>query len=109
MPHVTKHRVLAVSRSAGGQLFDLADNNARVSRLLAVRAQNGYWRHSRGMPRAHRRDLARSDARGCGDVGSLPVRTNRHKRERLSQRGQPMALLVSTPGLSGRRGRATVA
>jgi predicted alpha/beta hydrolase len=44
-------RLFAVGHSAGGQMFGLADNNARVEGLFAVSAQSGYWKHWRGAPR----------------------------------------------------------
>lgn len=38
-------KLAIVGHSAGGQLLGLAHNNDRVSALLAVAAQSGYWGH----------------------------------------------------------------
>lgn len=39
-----QHRLLLVGHSAGGQLVGLADNNVKVTAVLAVSAQSGNWR-----------------------------------------------------------------
>jgi predicted alpha/beta hydrolase len=42
------HRLLVVGHSVGGQIVGLTDRNRRISAMLAVGAQSGYWRHWSG-------------------------------------------------------------
>jgi len=39
-----RHHIIVIGHSAGGQIVGLAGNNQRISSLLLVAAQSGYWR-----------------------------------------------------------------
>jgi predicted alpha/beta hydrolase len=41
-------RLVVVGHSVGGQIVGLTDRNRRISAMLAVAAQSGYWRHWSG-------------------------------------------------------------
>ena len=48
----TGKKLMAVGHSFGGQSFALVPGAERLAAVLAVGSQSGYWRHSRGAPRA---------------------------------------------------------
>src|SRR3989442_4801587 len=45
-------KLMAIGHSFGGQSFALIPGAERLAAALAVGSQSGYWRHSRGGPRA---------------------------------------------------------